>query len=309
MDYIRKFSVIIPHKNCPQLLKRCLSSIPFKEEIEIIVVDDNSDDISTLKKIEGEIEGCNIRLVLTTEGKGAGYARNVGLTYAIGEWILFADADDFFENDAFDVFDNYTDSGSDIVYFPHRSVYSDTLVSCNRYSIRNKVIEEWHKKESDYNLNCVKFVDLVPWSKMFRKEFIDKLAIRFDEVPASNDVMFVVQAAAHARHIRISSQQVYVLTYRNGSITRVVNRTNNFSRFKVSLRYNNYMDEIGHPEMKHRVVSYIINAWCSYGLKEACLYLREAHINKQGIITGLLPNKGEILNKVMQLFHRDNYQG
>ena len=37
------YSIIIPHKNIPELLQRCLDSIPKREDIQIIVVDDNSD--------------------------------------------------------------------------------------------------------------------------------------------------------------------------------------------------------------------------------------------------------------------------
>jgi len=38
------FSIIIPHKNIPDLLMRCLKSIPVSEDIQLIVVDDNSAD-------------------------------------------------------------------------------------------------------------------------------------------------------------------------------------------------------------------------------------------------------------------------
>ena len=37
-----KYSIIIPHKNSPDLLKRCLESIPDRTDIQVVVVDDNS---------------------------------------------------------------------------------------------------------------------------------------------------------------------------------------------------------------------------------------------------------------------------
>ena len=37
------YSIIIPHKNIPQLLQRCLDSIPVRDDVQVIVVDDNSD--------------------------------------------------------------------------------------------------------------------------------------------------------------------------------------------------------------------------------------------------------------------------
>ena len=41
------FSIIIPHKEIPDLLMRCLKSIPVSEDIQVIVVDDNSADADT----------------------------------------------------------------------------------------------------------------------------------------------------------------------------------------------------------------------------------------------------------------------
>ena len=42
MEQIIKYSIIIPHKNSPDLLKRCLESIPDRTDIQVVVVDDNS---------------------------------------------------------------------------------------------------------------------------------------------------------------------------------------------------------------------------------------------------------------------------
>ena len=43
MDDRINYSIIIPHRNIPLLLRRCLDSIPRRMDIQIIVVDDNSD--------------------------------------------------------------------------------------------------------------------------------------------------------------------------------------------------------------------------------------------------------------------------
>ena len=88
------YSVIIPHHNIPALLQRCLDSIPERDDIQIIVVDDNSDSNKVdFKKFPG-IGRRNVEIYYTKEGKGAGFARNVGLKYAKGRYLIFADADD-----------------------------------------------------------------------------------------------------------------------------------------------------------------------------------------------------------------------
>ena len=41
---IKDISIIIPHRNIPLLLERCIQSIPVSTNMEVIIVDDNSDD-------------------------------------------------------------------------------------------------------------------------------------------------------------------------------------------------------------------------------------------------------------------------
>ena len=90
------YSIIIPHKNIPQLLQRCLDSIPIRDDVQVIVVDDNSDTDKANFDNFPKQKGKNYEYYLTKEGKGAGYARNVGLEHAKGKWVMFSDADDYF---------------------------------------------------------------------------------------------------------------------------------------------------------------------------------------------------------------------
>ena len=77
------YSIIIPHKNIPALLIRCIRSIPRRDDIQIIVVDDNSDNANTYLSIYPELRQSNIEMYLTKEGRGAGYARNVSFDWAM----------------------------------------------------------------------------------------------------------------------------------------------------------------------------------------------------------------------------------
>jgi len=51
-----QFSIIIPHKEIPDLLMRCLKSIPVSEDIQVIVVDDNSSDADRYLERYPELE-------------------------------------------------------------------------------------------------------------------------------------------------------------------------------------------------------------------------------------------------------------
>ena len=133
---------------------------------------------------------------------------------------------------------------------------------------------------------------------MFRRSISVDNSVLFDEVPASNDVMFVVNNAYHARQICASKEIVYTLTYREGSITRVANKENNMSRYKVSLRYNQFVKKKGHPEMRIRVFSHVMLALRTFGIKEAIRYIGLAHQNSQWLFTGGIPGIKEIFRKM-----------
>lgn len=118
LDFERKeeinYSIIIPHKNSTVLLERCLKSIPCRKDVQVIVVDDNSENQEELNAVVGGFS--QVELILT-QGGGAGHARNEGLKYIRGKWVLFADADDFYNKNAFSILDNYINSDNDVIYF------------------------------------------------------------------------------------------------------------------------------------------------------------------------------------------------
>ena len=64
MNKMYKYSFIIPHKNCPELLWRCIQSIPERADVQIIVVDDNSDpEIVDFTKLVKNDKAKTVKLV------------------------------------------------------------------------------------------------------------------------------------------------------------------------------------------------------------------------------------------------------
>lgn len=233
------YSIIIPHKNIPDLLIRCIESIPIKNEIEIIVVDDNSDpniikpsDIEQLKK-----KYTNLTFIYTTENKGAGYARNIGLNIARGKWIIFADADDFFHINFYSTIEKYKNKKLDIIFFHTNSLTSDTL---STVSNREDIFDLYLKKQ---DINILKYMSHSVWGKMFSSEFIYKNKIKCDETPASNDVVFSGLAGIYATNIAIDKNIIYCCTVRNGSICTKINQKNVEARIHVAFKYNLILKE------------------------------------------------------------------
>lgn len=90
-------SVIVPIYNAEKTLVNCLSNLVHQtfEDIELILVNDCSKDDSLNILLECERQFPEKVLVIDVpENHGAGGARNIGLSYASGDYIGFVDSDD-----------------------------------------------------------------------------------------------------------------------------------------------------------------------------------------------------------------------
>ena len=93
---MKKISVIVPVYKVEAVLKKCLDSIITQtyENLEIILVDDGSPDISG--KICDEYSKRDSRVkVIHKKNAGVAAARNSGLKVATGEYCTFVDSDDY----------------------------------------------------------------------------------------------------------------------------------------------------------------------------------------------------------------------
>ena len=211
------FSVIIPHREIPDLLMRCLKSIPVSEDIQVIVVDDNSPEADTYLERYPELSRPYLKFIRTTKGGGAGYARNVGLDHAKGKWILFADSDDFFVEDMYDIICSYVDSEADVIYFKNRAVLSDNIsIATNRDPHVNRIIDQYLTDGDEWPVRAQMFV---PWAKMIKRNLMGKYNIRFDEVMYADDAFGVLQIGYYAVTIRVDDRVLYVVTTRPDSQT------------------------------------------------------------------------------------------
>ena len=241
------YSIIIPHYGIPELLRRCLASIPQREDFQIIVVDDHSPDFDTYRDRYPDLFREGVTWLQTPHNGGAGLARNVGLDHATGKWLLFADADDFFTEDMEELLDAYKDTEADVIYFRHRCVMSDNLEEkARRDKWMDGMFDRYFESGDDREL---RFNHCVPWAKMTRRSLVEENALRYDEVRYSNDIMFNITAASKARSVRVVDREFYVLTQRPGSLTASFARKPGELQVRadVCLRAHKLMNDCGYP--------------------------------------------------------------
>ncbi|SFE18884.1 glycosyltransferase family 2 protein [Peptostreptococcus sp. D1] len=97
-------SVIVPVYNAERYIRETLDSIIGQtyKNIEVICVDDMSNDSSREIIKEYESKYSNIKSILLSENAGVANARNVGIENARGRYIAFLDSDDLWLQDKID---------------------------------------------------------------------------------------------------------------------------------------------------------------------------------------------------------------
>ena len=235
------FSIIIPHKNTPDLLNRLLESIPLVDFIEVIIVDDNSDNID--KTTFPGITRKNTKVIFSNISLTAGGARNKGLEIAIGDWVIFADSDDFFHDNFLSFLNKFKNSDYDLVYFGMNSVFSDTLLPSDRASNVVEVLTNASNGDEAAK-ELIRYKFLYPSCKLIKKSMLDKYKIKFDEVPASNDTMFGIKTAVSSQNISYNADVLYCLTYRENSLVTSYKYVNLKSRLKVSIKLYEFLKKI-----------------------------------------------------------------
>ena len=146
-----KISVIIPCYNQEQLVTKAIDSIPKRNDIEIIVIDDGSTDNTWNNLLEYRSQHediLNLIYLYNEENKGVAYTVNRGYDVAKGEYVVLLGSDDYFYTDKFEEIIQELD-GTDLVYF----------------GVRINNGEEWDLNENSKILLCGSY-------KFMRREFI-----------------------------------------------------------------------------------------------------------------------------------------
>ena len=196
-----KISVVVPVYNASQYLPKCIESILSQsfQDFELILVNDGStdDSLDICKKYEKFDD--RIIVVSQTNG-GVSKARNRGLDVAKGEWVAFADADDYFLDDALSIlYERAMHTGAD-------------LVLANALKLKNGNLTKMHKLKNEVLPNAIISIKhFALWGYLFNTDIIRKFRLRFIEGLAySEDRLFIYQMARHCKTIAFCDKPVYV---------------------------------------------------------------------------------------------------
>lgn len=205
-------SVILPAYNVANYLDDCLESVISQTytDTEIIIVDDGSTD-DTVKKADDWLSKDGRIRVIHRQNGGLSAARNTGLHYAQGEFILFIDPDDRIDKNLISkCMELLSDGSVSLVHYGYRLI-NENGVLCG-------------KNFPDMLTNAEKLLptilsDKIPshsWQFLCRKELYSD--IRFPEGRKAEDLATTYKIVAKAKKCAILPDCLYEYRVRSNSI-------------------------------------------------------------------------------------------
>lgn len=218
-------SVIIPIYNSERFLVQCLDSVLNQTltEIEVICVDDGSSDKSWSILEHYVTKDPRIR-ILKQENQGAGKARNLGLSIAIGEFVHFFDSDDFLILDAYEkMYKAMKKSNVDILIAKAYTIdfsKEDALIKDGAYELK-KINPSDFNRQLNFSTETRALLNHVqPWRGISNREFLEKHQIRYDHLKCGNDRSFYAKALIYSKSAILFPE--YILYHRVGNPNSLV---------------------------------------------------------------------------------------
>ena len=208
-DAMPLFSIIIPAYNAERYLPSALDSVLAQKtsSYEVILVDDGSTD-GTAEICDDYADRHDCIRTIHIDNSGASCARNMGITCACGEYVLFMDADDLWKPELLSVVSQLLTDQPDIILFGSEKFWEKEAAEqrCCRCLPSGETGESWLK-------SCLNSGVVPPpylGSYAYRRKFLidHNLKIR-EELVCSEDFDLNMRAIPLAKRISGTEQILY----------------------------------------------------------------------------------------------------
>ena len=220
-------SFVIPCYNTEKYIDACLASVCGQSlrDTEIICIDDGSTDTTPEILIKWRKRDARVRVV-AQENRGVSAARNRGLSMARGEYVYFLDSDDEVADPAVmeECCRRMNESRADVGVGGAVTIFeSDALAEqfpefIQRYQIRHAYEPVMGGIQAIRALRRNKEWTVPPATKLFRRSFLKRNRLIFQEGYIHEDSLFAFEAVYLAARVQVFSEAFYRRRIREGSI-------------------------------------------------------------------------------------------
>ena len=290
MGQTPRVSIVVPVYNVERYLRQCLDCLVNQtyQNVEIICVDDGSTDASSEILTEYALKNSRVR-VIRQKNSGLSAARNVGFSFATGEYVMYVDSDDWIDVRTCEkaVF-KAEEHAADLVMWPYirefpdhsapKAIFSEekTFHAAECRELQRRMIgllgtELAHPENADALCTV--------WGKLYRRELIAQNEIHFTDlqrIGTYEDGLFNLHYLAHVKNITYIPD--YLSHYRKNS--GMTSKKDLFSDMRSYIELEKCGDDFD-AALNNRISLSIIGL----GLNALALPNREASTEIRGILS------------------------
>lgn len=279
---MKKLSIIVPIYNVEKYIKDCISSVYRQslsdEDFEVILVNDGTED-NSLERIEDICTLHNNLFIINQENQGLSSARNTGLLYAKGDYVIFLDSDDLLaEGSVAALLELALSSDADLLVADFLKLSDEEILRYNR--------------TNDESCGVIKtgsqlfMEDLTPdqsyvWRTIYKRIFLLQNELKFIPGICYEDIPFTPECYLKA-HVCLRVKSVLYL-YRIGhcSITSNMDKKKAMDLNKVIERIWDLKDmKCLSEEVRRRLIDNLFSTfsfelWCISHNKNVFIYRKE----------------------------------
>ncbi len=269
---MKKVSIVVPCYNMAAYLGRCVESLVNQtigiENLEIILVNDASTDggrtWEKITEIEKTFPDAVIAISLE-ENLRQGGARNVGISYASGEYLMFCDADDWLALKAAEcLYRRAKEYDADVVEYRMESVWADmdlSALSTEEGEGSHLLILEEEDVKKRFYLTSTNECSLGCMRKFYRMSLIKDNKIRFAEHLIFEEPSFTLPVRLYEKRHYQLDQLLYFYGMTPGSTSRgswEEHRLDNIQIWKILL---NDLKARGFLQKYYEEIEYLFYCW------------------------------------------------
>ncbi|MBR1487117.1 MAG: glycosyltransferase family 2 protein, partial [Synergistaceae bacterium] len=267
-------SVIVPTYNGEKHLAATLESIINQdyENLEIVLVNDVSTDnsIEIAKKILNS-SSRTFQIIERSKNGGQCAARNTGLKAARGDYIIFFDHDDRAEkNFVSSLLCEAENENADLIFcgikhfYEAKNIFEDEPITLKEKFFNPEFyLKAWAEQE-------MKFWSV--WNFIFRKSFIDKINLHFNEqCKLGEDTEFVLKAISAAEKISFVRENLYIYVHHENMTSVKYYRDKNVFESLALSRYRSIRPVIRRVNDK-KVRNYAVNFYIADSVVDILTY-------------------------------------
>ena len=236
-----KLSIIVPVFNCEKYLIRCLNSLVNQtlNDYEVIIINDGSSDSSQKIIDEFSSKYSFIKSIVIDNG-GQGRARNFGIDVAKGDFIGFADADDYVDDSMYEKLISLAEKENSDIAVCDFYRFEDTNKAYEKAALQN------------HPLSAAGAV----WNKVFRKETIGNT--RFPSGLWYEDLQFSSIVMLKAKKISYLNEALYFYRSDNPSTMRNKNAQKNLDIITVFENISEQLPEGQNDNFEFLLINHIL---------------------------------------------------